>query len=95
LNFEYVGIRKLFKFYKLKCYELNLIDSIRSGEFDEITVKFKDKKMDMILKKHEIKTRDKEQILKIMALKDYYDIELKGQHGKMSYISITDKQKVK
>jgi DNA-binding transcriptional MerR regulator len=78
----------------LNRFEIDLIKVIHRGEFDKVTVKFKDKKAEMLEFTKQVKQADLGKINNIVARKKYQEIIIKTESGDIRYANVTQKVKL-
>ena len=79
----------------LNKFEADLIKIIQSGDFDKVTIKFRDKKMDSLEYSKQIKKADLGKLNTVLARKKYQEIIIKTESGDIRYANVTQKVKVK
>lgn len=97
--YKYVEDIRNIEFLKevgiLNKFEIDLLKVIHSGDFDKVSIKFKDKKMDILEYSKQIKKADLGKINNVLARKQYQEIIIKTEDGDMRYANVTQKVKIK
>lgn len=75
--------------------EAELLDKIHNGFYKEIKITFADTEIKDIKYKEEVKNTNYELLAKIIARKEYQDITIKTENGKIVYTAVEKKNKHK
>ena len=74
--------------------EADLLQLIHNGDYDTITIKFKNKKADILELSNRLKRADMGRINNIVARKQYQEITIKTDSGDVRYANVTKKVKL-
>lgn len=97
--YQYVGEAKHLVFLNeigmINKIEADLLNRVHQGDYDKITIKFSNKKMDMAEYSRQIKKTDIQKIINIVARKQYQELNIKTEDGDIRYLNVTQKVKIK
>ena len=91
---DYRNIDFLKEIGMINKIEADLLQLIHNGDYDTITIKFRDKKADVLELSKDLKYADMGRINNIVARKKYQDITIKTDKGNIRYANVTKKIKL-
>lgn len=96
--YQFVGDAKHLGFLNeigmINSIEADLLRRIHSEDFDEISIKYKDKKIEHLEFSKQLKVADIRRISNIIARKQYLELQIKTVDGNIRYANVTKKIKL-